>query len=107
VTRLLDGCHQLERSAMQHTREAAKATSMRRSGSVAKVLAFSRQRIETQRWTAFRSHYDLDVFHCRPGGARRSDPWTPRSAQPRHVPPSPVDHEVGDPSHRRFTTLGP
>ncbi|MEV4283694.1 IS21 family transposase [Actinoplanes xinjiangensis] len=35
--------------------------------SVAKVLGFSRQRIETQRWTAFRSHYGLDVFYCQPG----------------------------------------
>ncbi|WP_246595750.1 IS21 family transposase [Actinoplanes auranticolor] len=35
--------------------------------AVAKVLGFSRQRIETQRWTAFRSHYGLDVFYCRPG----------------------------------------
>lgn len=35
--------------------------------AVAKVLGFSRQRIETERWTAFRSHYGLDVFYCRPG----------------------------------------
>ena len=34
--------------------------------AVAKVLGFSRQRIETQRWTAFRSHYGLDVFYCQP-----------------------------------------
>jgi hypothetical protein len=35
--------------------------------AVAKVLGFSRQRIETQRWTAFRSHYGLDAFYCQPG----------------------------------------
>ena len=35
--------------------------------AVAKVLGFSRQRIETQRRTAFRSHFGLDVFYCRPG----------------------------------------
>ena len=31
------------------------------------MLGFSRQRIETQRRTAFRSHYGLDVFYCQPG----------------------------------------
>jgi hypothetical protein len=35
--------------------------------AVAKVLGFSQQRIETQRWTAFRSHCGLDVFYCQPG----------------------------------------
>ncbi|MEU4427678.1 hypothetical protein AB0F81_44235 [Actinoplanes sp. NPDC024001] len=35
--------------------------------AVAKVLGFSRQRIENQRWTAFRSHFGLEVFYCRPG----------------------------------------
>jgi hypothetical protein len=28
---------------------------------------FSRQRVETQRWAAFRSHYGLEVFYCQPG----------------------------------------
>jgi transposase len=35
--------------------------------AVAQVLGFSRQRVETARWTAFRSHYDLDAFYCQPG----------------------------------------
>jgi transposase len=35
--------------------------------AVAQVLGFSRARIETDRWTAFRSHYDLDAFYCQPG----------------------------------------
>jgi transposase len=35
--------------------------------AVASVLGFSRARVETDRWTAFRSHYDLDAFYCQPG----------------------------------------
>lgn len=35
--------------------------------AVARMLGFSRARVETDRWTAFRSHHDLDAFSCRPG----------------------------------------
>jgi transposase len=35
--------------------------------AVARVLGFSRQRVETERWTAFRSHYGIDAFYCQPG----------------------------------------
>jgi hypothetical protein len=35
--------------------------------AVAQVLGFSRARVENDRWTAFRSHYDLDAFYCQPG----------------------------------------
>jgi hypothetical protein len=35
--------------------------------AVAKVLGFSRARVETQRWTEFRSFYGIDSFCCRPG----------------------------------------
>jgi transposase len=35
--------------------------------AVARVLGFSRQRVETARWTAFRSHVGLDVFYCQTG----------------------------------------
>lgn len=35
--------------------------------AVAQVLGFSRARVETDRWTAFRSHYDLEAFYCQPG----------------------------------------
>ena len=35
--------------------------------AVAQVLGFTRARTETDRWTAFRSHYDLRAFCCRPG----------------------------------------
>ncbi len=35
--------------------------------AVARVLGFSRQRVETERWTVFRSHFDLQPFYCRPG----------------------------------------
>lgn len=35
--------------------------------AVAQVLGFSRQRNETDRWIAFRSHYALEAFYCQPG----------------------------------------
>jgi transposase len=35
--------------------------------AVAQVLGFNRQRVETERWTAFRSHFGLDAFYCQPG----------------------------------------
>lgn len=35
--------------------------------AVAQVLGFSRARVEADRWTALRSHHDLDAFYCQPG----------------------------------------
>jgi transposase len=35
--------------------------------AVAQVLGFNRARVETARWTAFRSHYSLEAFYCQPG----------------------------------------
>lgn len=35
--------------------------------AVAQVLGFTRQRVETQRWTAVRSHWRVDAVYCRPG----------------------------------------
>jgi transposase len=35
--------------------------------AVAQVLGFTRARVETERWTAFRSHWGIDSFYCRPG----------------------------------------
>lgn len=35
--------------------------------AVAQVLGFSRARVETDRWTAFRSHWGIDAFYCQPG----------------------------------------
>ncbi|MFE2019130.1 IS21 family transposase [Streptomyces sp. NPDC059499] len=35
--------------------------------AVAQVLSFSRQRVEAERWTAFRSHYGLQALYCQPG----------------------------------------
>ena len=35
--------------------------------AVASVLGFSRLRVETDRWIAFRSHYSLTAFYCQPG----------------------------------------
>lgn len=35
--------------------------------AVAQVLGFSRHRVEAERWTAFRSHYDLEALYCQPG----------------------------------------
>ncbi|MGW6841158.1 hypothetical protein [Streptomyces sp. NPDC054958] len=30
-------------------------------------MGFSRQRVEAERWTAFRSHYGLQALYCQPG----------------------------------------
>jgi transposase len=35
--------------------------------AVATVLGLSRSRTEVPRWTAFRSHFGLEAFYCRPG----------------------------------------
>jgi transposase len=35
--------------------------------AVASVIGFSRQRVETDRWTALRSHYGIEAFYCQPG----------------------------------------
>lgn len=35
--------------------------------AVAQVLGFSRQRVETERWIACRSHWSIDPFYCQPG----------------------------------------
>jgi len=35
--------------------------------AVAKVIGFSRQRVETDRWIAFRSNFAVDAFYCQPG----------------------------------------
>ncbi|MEU3093205.1 IS21 family transposase [Streptomyces massasporeus] len=37
------------------------------SSAVAQVLGFTRARVETERWTAFHSHFGLQVFYCQPG----------------------------------------
>ncbi len=34
---------------------------------MARVIGFSRQRVETDRWTALRSHYGINAFYCQPG----------------------------------------
>ncbi|MFI0773071.1 IS21 family transposase [Streptomyces sp. NPDC021218] len=35
--------------------------------AVAQVLGLSRARVETERWIAFRSHFGIESFYCRPG----------------------------------------
>lgn len=35
--------------------------------AVANVLGFTRQRVENERWTAFRSHFSIEPFYCQPG----------------------------------------
>ncbi|MFF6787241.1 IS21 family transposase [Streptomyces sp. NPDC012510] len=35
--------------------------------AVAKVLGFARHRQESERWTAFRTHWGIESFYCRPG----------------------------------------
>ena len=37
------------------------------SSAVAQVIGFSRARVENERWVAFRSHYGLEAYYCRPG----------------------------------------
>lgn len=37
------------------------------TSAVARVLGFTRARVETERWTAFRSWAALDAFYCQPG----------------------------------------
>ena len=35
--------------------------------AVSQVLGFSRHRVESERWTAFRSHYGIESMYCQPG----------------------------------------
>jgi transposase len=35
--------------------------------AVAQVLGLSRARVETDRWIAFKSHFGIESFYCRPG----------------------------------------
>ncbi len=35
--------------------------------AVAQVIGFSRQRVETDRWVAFCSHWNIDPWYCQPG----------------------------------------
>lgn len=35
--------------------------------AVASVIGFSRQRVETDRWVAFCSHWQIDPWYCQPG----------------------------------------
>lgn len=35
--------------------------------AVSRVVGLGRARVETDRWTAFRSHYGLEAFYCQPG----------------------------------------
>nr|WP_154674386.1 IS21 family transposase [Nakamurella lactea] len=35
--------------------------------AVASVIGFSRQRVEAERWIAFRSHFGIEAFYCQPG----------------------------------------
>lgn len=35
--------------------------------AVAQVIGFTRQRVETDRWVAFRSHFSVEAFYCQPG----------------------------------------
>jgi transposase len=35
--------------------------------AVAQVLGLTRRRVESERWTAFRSHFSIESFYCHPG----------------------------------------
>lgn len=68
--------------------------------AVASVLGFTRRRVETDRWTAFRSHYGIAPFYCTPGiegahekgGAEGQIGWFRRN----HFVPVP---EIDSPAH--------
>ncbi|MBF6175191.1 IS21 family transposase [Nocardia blacklockiae] len=70
------------------------------NAAVAQVIGLSRLRVETDRWTAFRSHYDLDVFYCQPGeqgahekgGVEGDIGWFRRN----HLVPVPSVNSVGE-----------
>ncbi|WP_373281170.1 hypothetical protein [Nocardia araoensis] len=58
------------------------------NAAVARVIGLPRRRVETDRWTAFRSHWNLDVFYCQlelPGLTRRAV-WKAISALPPQPP---------------------
>jgi transposase len=38
--------------------------------AVASVTGLSGQRVEADRWTAFRSHYGIEAFYCQPGAVK-------------------------------------
>lgn len=71
--------------------------------AVASVIGFSRQRVEADRWTAFRSHYGIDASYCEPGiqggaregrfrGADRLVPPQPPRPRPRSRLPRRTEH---------------
>jgi transposase len=90
--------------------------------AVAQVLGFTRARVETTRWAAFRSHMGLDAFYCQPGmegahekGGMEGDiGWfrrnhlvpIPRSELPRRTERDgrPVGHRGRDPPDRNPPT---
>jgi transposase len=72
---------------------SATTTSRPRSR---RSLGFSRARVENERWTAFRSRYDLDAYYCQPGitGPR------PAPAAWNSQTPAPADQACGSHPHR-------
>jgi hypothetical protein len=68
--------------------------------AVASVVGFSRQRVETDRWTAFRSHFGIEAFYCQPGiqgahekgGVERQIGWFRRN----HLVPIPEVDSVAE-----------
>lgn len=100
--------------------------------AVAQVIGFSQQRVETDRWIAFRSHFDVDAFYCQPGikGAHEkggvegdigffrrnhlvpvpevdSCPGRPRSSRPAPPAPSRLPTRRGGPPPARPTATRP
>jgi hypothetical protein len=55
----------LFRSPRRHTSRADPLQKPK--AAVAQVIGFSRQRVEADRWVAFRSRFDIDAFYCQPG----------------------------------------
>ncbi|MDQ0946108.1 transposase [Streptomyces phaeochromogenes] len=63
--------------------------------AVSKVIGFTRERRENERWIIFREHYGLDSFYCRPGLAgvhEKGATIPPLNAAGRSPPESSREH---------------
>ena len=68
--------------------------------AVAQVIGFSRQRVEADRWVAFRSHFDIDAFYASPGskGRMRRAGWRATSAGSVATTSSPSQRSTPSPT---------
>ncbi len=54
-------------NAAAKAKSRAKTTAADQAIRTVNEVCFGRTRVESQRWTAFRSHYGLEAFYCLPG----------------------------------------